>query len=175
MIKEIKDTLKERGNKYGTFEENSRITQSLCSILKTAPSYTKLDKQHKECFHMIFHKIARAVCGDPDYVDNIHDIIGYSKLLEDYLKKKNSLKVSAPTPCYIEEFMEYDKEEMTNNFCQNKIMEQTKEEYEKKIQQDVIFLRNAAQGKFSGYIDLEVFDVSPEALKIFVKEILPKQ
>ena len=37
---------------------------------------------------MIFHKIARCVCGDHNYIDNIHDIVGYAKLLEEFLKDK---------------------------------------------------------------------------------------
>ena len=29
----IKSTLKERGSRYGSFEDNARITQSLCDIM----------------------------------------------------------------------------------------------------------------------------------------------
>ena len=37
---------------------------------------------------MIFSKISRMACGDPDYSDNMHDIIGYAKILENYLIDK---------------------------------------------------------------------------------------
>jgi len=88
MLKKINETLKERGNCYGTFENNCNITQALCNVLKTAPSYKQLTDNHIETYHMIFHKIARSVCGDPMYIDNIHDIIGYATLLEEYLINK---------------------------------------------------------------------------------------
>ena len=84
---EIDTTLDVRKKNYGDFEDNSRITQSLYNVIKTAPNYDKLSNEHKEAFHMIFHKIARCVCGDCMYVDNIHDITGYSTLLEKYLIK----------------------------------------------------------------------------------------
>ena len=85
MFMNIDNTLNERGSRYGTFEDNAKITQMLMEVIKTAPSYDRLTHKHKEAFHMIFHKIARCVCGDPMYIDNIHDIVGYAKLLEDYL------------------------------------------------------------------------------------------
>lgn len=84
----ITQTLKERGSRYGTFEENAEVTQKLLDILLTAPSSGKLTVMHKEILHMICHKMSRMVCGDPMYVDNVHDIIGYAKGLEDYLIKK---------------------------------------------------------------------------------------
>ena len=84
-MSEIKNTLKERGSRYGEFSDNARITQELNNVIKTAPNFDKLTNEHKEAFHMIFHKISRVVCGDPTYADNIHDIAGYAKLLEDSL------------------------------------------------------------------------------------------
>jgi len=87
-IIEIDKTLEERGSRYGNFEDNARITQALCNILQNSPHYDKLTPEHIEVYHMIFHKIARSVCGDPMYVDNIHDIAGYAKLLEDFLIKQ---------------------------------------------------------------------------------------
>jgi hypothetical protein len=95
MTNKINDTLKNRGSIYGEFEDNADITQELIKVIENAPSYSKLSKQHLEAFHMIFHKISRAVCGDPDYIDNIHDIIGYAKLLEDFLIEKQALKNEA--------------------------------------------------------------------------------
>ena len=84
----ISTTLKERGGRYGEFEDNARITQMLCSAIKLAPNYNQLSAVHIEAYHMIFHKIARSVCGDCKYADNAHDIVGYAKLLEDYLAQR---------------------------------------------------------------------------------------
>jgi thymidylate synthase len=85
----IKSTLKQRGSRYGSFEDNARITQGLCDLIKTAPNYDQLKPEHIEAYHMIFHKIARSVCGDPMYSDNVHDIVGYASLLEKFLDKVN--------------------------------------------------------------------------------------
>jgi len=88
MTNKIDNTLQERGSRYGTFGNNAQITQDLCDVIKQGPSYDRLLPEHIEAFHMIFHKIARCVCGDPMYIDNIHDIVGYAKLLEDFLKEQ---------------------------------------------------------------------------------------
>lgn len=85
----IKTTLQERANNYGSFEDNSIITQALFTVLEKAPNFNKLSIVHKEAYRMILHKIARSVCGNPNYIDNIHDIAGYALLLEDYLIKQN--------------------------------------------------------------------------------------
>ena len=90
-MSKINNTLQKRESKYGSFEEGARITQTLLNVLKTAPSYKALDYQHLEAFHMIFHKISRCVCGNPNYIDNIHDIVGYALLLEDFLESKEEL------------------------------------------------------------------------------------
>lgn len=87
---DINETVKQRGSRYGKFEDNARITQSLMRVLETAPNYDKLEDMHKECFHMICHKMARAVCGDPSYDDNPRDIAGYATGLTNYLEAKQN-------------------------------------------------------------------------------------
>jgi len=83
---DIDKTLDERGSRYGSFEDNSNVVQSLMEVLETkGKNYNQFTRAHKEAVHMIFHKIARMVSGDPNYVDNVHDIVGYAKLLEEYL------------------------------------------------------------------------------------------
>lgn len=85
----IESTLRERGSRYGTFEENARITQSLMEVLQTGQNFDKFEHMHKECVHMICHKLARMVCGDPNYDDNPRDIAGYATGLTKYLENKN--------------------------------------------------------------------------------------
>lgn len=92
MSEEIKNTLAERGSRYGTFEDNAETTQKLMEVVAKCPSFKNWHRAHKEAVHMIFHKIARMANGDEMYEDNPHDICGYSKLLEDYLAEKNSAK-----------------------------------------------------------------------------------
>ena len=83
----IEATLEERGSRYGKFEDNARITQEIMRVLESAPNFNKLHNMHREAYHMIAHKMARSVCGDPTYVDNAHDIVGYATGLENYLKE----------------------------------------------------------------------------------------
>jgi hypothetical protein len=78
-------TLTERGCRYGSFEDNAIVTSGLMDVIEQAPRYNDLSPVHVEALHMIFHKISRMVCGDPDYSDNAHDIIGYATKLEEYL------------------------------------------------------------------------------------------
>jgi len=89
---QISTTLKERGGRYGSFEDNAVVSQNLMAVIQTAPNYDKLSDMHVEIYHMIFHKIARSVCGDPFYIDNIHDIVGYATGLENYLKELERAK-----------------------------------------------------------------------------------
>mgnify|MGYP000312497691 CR=1 FL=1 len=86
-MSKIEKTLSDRGSRYGTFENNAEVTQGIVKNLQKGSSYNKLSDIHKEAFHMIAHKMARAVCGDPEHIDNIHDIIGYATGLENYLIK----------------------------------------------------------------------------------------
>jgi hypothetical protein len=55
------------------------------NVILDSPQWENLTPVHRQAYHMIFSKIARSVCGDPMYTDNVHDIAGYAKLLEEYL------------------------------------------------------------------------------------------
>ena len=79
--------LKERGSRYGSFRDNSRISQKLSYILadelceRTSRGQCFLEAYQREALEMIFHKIARIVSGDdPGYADNWDDIAGYAQL-----------------------------------------------------------------------------------------------
>lgn len=48
----------------------------------------------REALDMIFHKIGRIVCGDPNYADSWHDIAGYAKLVENRLNGKSERGVA---------------------------------------------------------------------------------
>ena len=85
---DINATLAQRGNRYGTFEDNARLTQALMATALGAAK-SELSLVHKEALHMIFHKIARMCVGDQFYADNPHDIAGYATLLEEYINEVN--------------------------------------------------------------------------------------
>jgi hypothetical protein len=87
---DVTKTLEQRGGRYGTFEANAKITQLLMRVLSTGTNFELLSDVHKEAYHMILHKIGRSVNGDPWYDDNMHDVIGYANLLEDFIKEHNA-------------------------------------------------------------------------------------
>lgn len=81
--KSLQEVLNERGGRYGSFTDNARITQEMWDVFQSGPCFELLSAVHKEAAHMILHKLARSVCGDPMYDDNPKDIAGYAKLWED--------------------------------------------------------------------------------------------
>lgn len=78
-------TLAERQSQYGCYEDVAQVTQQILSALRIG-NYDKLPAPMKESLHMIASKMARIVNGDPEYLDNWHDIGGYSKLIEKLIK-----------------------------------------------------------------------------------------
>ena len=85
----IEETLKSRKGRYGKATDNALVSQSLMDIVRNdGPSFKEWTYLHRMVVQMIFSKISRMACGDPDYSDNMHDIIGYAKILENYLIDK---------------------------------------------------------------------------------------
>lgn len=84
---DIVSTLTERGDRYGKFKDQAKISQSFKDALHRAKLFSgkELDPDMQEALEMILHKIARIINGDPHYVDSWHDIAGYAKLVEDRL------------------------------------------------------------------------------------------
>lgn len=84
----IDETLTEREKRYGSFSEHARVTQNIKRAMQDSPNWAALPDDTKECFEMIAHKMGRALNGDPEYADNIHDIIGYARLVEQRMEGK---------------------------------------------------------------------------------------
>ena len=89
----VDQTLAERGDRYGEFIDHARISQNLTGIMQATPNWDDLRSIHKEALEMIQHKIARILNGDPDYIDNWHDIAGYAILVEQHLTKNHQLPI----------------------------------------------------------------------------------
>ena len=85
---DISATLAERGGRYGQFIDHATIAQGLQDVLRAAPNWEKLDVDMKQALTVIADKMARILNGDPYYDDNWHDIQGYSKLVEDRIRKE---------------------------------------------------------------------------------------
>lgn len=94
----IDSTLQERGSRYGAFTGHAEITQSLKATMHATPNWGKLAPDQKEALDMVAHKVGRILNGDADYIDSWHDIIGYTRLVEQRLvaseKKKPLVQTS---------------------------------------------------------------------------------
>ncbi len=82
-MSDILEILNERGERYGTFQQQAAISQSLKRVMFAAER--KLEDDQTEALEMIANKIARILNGDPDYVDSWLDIAGYATLAAERL------------------------------------------------------------------------------------------
>ena len=88
MNTSIEKVLAERGSRYGEFVDHAFITQSIKRAMVNSPNWKRLSDDMKESLEMIAHKIGRILNGDPRYIDSWTDIVGYAKLVETDLIKK---------------------------------------------------------------------------------------
>lgn len=82
----IKEVLNQRQATYGSFTKNAEVSQMLKYFMTQGTNYKQMPVPHREALEMIVHKIARIVNGDPNYIDNWVDIIGYSQLVIEEIK-----------------------------------------------------------------------------------------
>lgn len=87
MTQDINETLKERGSNYGEFYEHARITQNIKDAMRDSPNWGNLSPKMKEALEMVAHKMGRILNGNPNFHDSWHDIIGYTKLVEQDLEQ----------------------------------------------------------------------------------------
>lgn len=78
-------TLSERQASYGCFEDVAFVTENIINVLKKC-NYDSMPHTHKMSMYMIASKMARLVNGDFNHLDSWHDIQGYAKLIEDFIK-----------------------------------------------------------------------------------------
>jgi len=89
----LENTLQERGARYGAFSEHAQIAQSIQDGYRIYPEkWNKLPPVVKQGLTVIADKIARILNGDEYYDDNYHDLGGYAKLMEDWVRKENERK-----------------------------------------------------------------------------------
>ena len=82
----IEEVLNQRQAAYGSFTKNAEVSQMLKYFMTQGTNYKQMPVAHREALEMIVHKIARIVNGDPNYIDNWVDIIGYSQLVIEEIK-----------------------------------------------------------------------------------------
>jgi len=90
VMETIEKTLEERGNRYGNADHLGYQEQKIKETMRNSPNWKndRLSDAQKYCLDMITTKMARILCGDPNYDDNWHDIQGYAKLIEDKINKE---------------------------------------------------------------------------------------
>ncbi len=88
-MNEIDSTLSERGERYGDFKDVARITNSLFATCREGNQFHQLSESQNLAVRMIYIKMARIVNGDPDCIENWHDIAGYATLVEQELNITN--------------------------------------------------------------------------------------
>ena len=84
-MSDIKETLKQRGERYGEFRKHGAISQRIKRSIRSTEKWNALDPDMQEALDMIVHKIARILNGDPNYKDSWHDIAGYATLISERL------------------------------------------------------------------------------------------
>ena len=85
----INKTLEQRGERYGKFKDVAATTYALQEILRDAKNHEHMTDDQVIALDMICNKMARIVNGDPNYIDNWHDISGYATLVEQELSITN--------------------------------------------------------------------------------------
>ena len=91
----IAHTLEERGKRYGDFEHHARIAQRIQDAMRCADGWENLAPDQKQALTVIADKIARMLNGDPSYIDNWHDIVGYATLVESRMNRDAAKAVAA--------------------------------------------------------------------------------
>lgn len=83
--------LDERGDRYGNYLEQTRISNALLAVIDghLRRQDKTLEADQADALNMIAVKIARIVNGDPDYADNWTDIAGYATLVAERLQGKS--------------------------------------------------------------------------------------
>lgn len=83
----IPTILAKRDSTHGHFELVSKVSQEIKEAFRWGPS--ELTSEQREALDHIATKMARIVCGDPNFHDHWVDIVGYATLAADRCKKQD--------------------------------------------------------------------------------------
>jgi hypothetical protein len=92
---DVRNTLNERGSRYGRFDAHARRSRALIRAAEAAPNWPLLAADQQHAVNYILDKIGRILTGDPTYQDNWHDIAGYAQLILDRLNGTGIYATSA--------------------------------------------------------------------------------
>lgn len=79
-----------RDKQYGGFDAVAYTSDTLLKIVSEQSGWYRMMPVQKEGIRMTLHKIARIVCGDPNYEDSWVDAAGYLNITMKYMKKDNT-------------------------------------------------------------------------------------
>ncbi len=88
-MKEIDNTLKKRNSKYGSYEDGVIMTLIKCHYRNV--NEVDMDQISESMISDVVNKLVR-IAVTPTHIDSWHDIQGYSKLIENYLRRTNADK-----------------------------------------------------------------------------------
>jgi hypothetical protein len=88
--KTVADTLKERGNTYGLFENNAKYAEGFNNVYALSKNWETMAPDSKEALRVIASKIGRILSGNPEYDDNWRDIAGYATLVCERIQNKKA-------------------------------------------------------------------------------------
>lgn len=81
-MKNVDDTLTDRGQHYGDFARTFDVIQQIKAALKDGAGWAEMPPERREALEMIAVKMGRLVSGDSGHADSWHDIAGYARLVE---------------------------------------------------------------------------------------------
>ena len=82
---DTRQLINEREARYGSMTDNAQVTWDMMAIFQRHMNWRDLSAVQKHIFYMTAHKMARMLCGDPNYLDNYDDIIGYWSRGRDFI------------------------------------------------------------------------------------------
>ena len=89
-MSEIDKILEDRGSRYGDFGIQSKTAQAIRDAFKASPNWKYLAPYMREGLDLVATKISRMLCGDPMYLDNVVDILGYMTLVKEQMEKEHA-------------------------------------------------------------------------------------
>ncbi len=81
-MSEIDKILEDRGSRYGDFGVQAQTAQAIREAFQKSQNWEYLPPYMREGLDLVATKISRMLCGDPMYMDNVVDILGYMTLVK---------------------------------------------------------------------------------------------
>lgn len=85
MTDKINALLAEREATHGDFRAVAQTAQILKDVLRTAPSFDRMEHVQREAVEAICGKLARIACGNAFSAEHWEDVAGYARLVENWL------------------------------------------------------------------------------------------